>query len=74
MINELFTRVRFFFFRHKQAQLDEELQFHLEQASPGCFGSDSDSGACRHVDRPGGGLSLRIVADALKNSSALVTT
>lgn len=33
MINELFTRVRFFFFRHKQAQLEEELQFHLEQAT-----------------------------------------
>jgi putative ABC transport system permease protein len=33
MMNELFTRMRFFFFRRKQGQLDEELQFHLEQAT-----------------------------------------
>src|SRR5580704_4539071 len=33
MMSELFTRMRFFFFRRKQGQLDEELQFHLEQAT-----------------------------------------
>jgi predicted permease len=33
MMNELFTRVRSFFFRRKQGQLDEELQFHLDQAT-----------------------------------------
>ncbi len=43
-------------------------------SSPGCSGSDSDSGARRNADRPGRGPSLRIVADALKKTSRLVTT
>ncbi len=33
MMREYFTRARFFFFRRKPAELDEELQFHLEQAA-----------------------------------------
>jgi putative ABC transport system permease protein len=33
MMKEFLTRVRFFFFRRKPAELDEELQFHLEQAT-----------------------------------------
>jgi predicted permease len=33
MMNEFFTRARFFFFRRRPAELDEELQFHLEQAT-----------------------------------------
>ncbi len=32
MIGELLTRVRFFFFRKKRSELEEEIQFHLEQA------------------------------------------
>jgi predicted permease len=33
MMNEFFTRARFFFVRRRPAELDEELQFHLEQAT-----------------------------------------
>jgi predicted permease len=33
MMNELLTRVRFFFSRRRPAELDEELQFHVEQAT-----------------------------------------
>jgi putative ABC transport system permease protein len=33
MMKEFLTRVRFFFFRRSPAELDEELQFHLEQAT-----------------------------------------
>lgn len=33
MMKEFLTRVRFFFFRRSPAGLDEELQFHLEQAT-----------------------------------------
>jgi putative ABC transport system permease protein len=33
MMKEFLTRLRFFFFRPRQAELDEELQFHLEQAT-----------------------------------------
>jgi putative ABC transport system permease protein len=33
MMKELLTRMRFFFFRPRQGELDEELQFHLEQAT-----------------------------------------
>ena len=32
-MREFLTRARFFFFRRKAAELDEELQFHLEQAT-----------------------------------------
>lgn len=32
MISELLTRLRFLVFRRKQGELDEELQFHLEQS------------------------------------------
>src|ERR1700685_1326673 len=33
MMKEFLTRLRFFFFRPRQGELDEELQFHLEQAT-----------------------------------------
>src|ERR1700722_5567883 len=33
ILRELFTRARFFFFRPNPAELDEELHFHLEQAT-----------------------------------------
>ena len=33
MMREFLTRVRFFFFRRKPAELEDELQFHLEQAT-----------------------------------------
>jgi len=33
MMKEFLTRARFFFFRRSPAELDEELQFHLEQAT-----------------------------------------
>jgi predicted permease len=33
MMQELLTRVRFFFVRRRRSELDEELQFHLQQAT-----------------------------------------
>jgi putative ABC transport system permease protein len=33
MMKELLTRMRFFFLRPRQGELDEEMQFHLEQAT-----------------------------------------
>ncbi|MEA2260819.1 MAG: putative transport system permease protein [Acidobacteriaceae bacterium] len=33
MMHEFLTRARFFFFRRNPAELDEELQFHLQQAT-----------------------------------------
>ena len=33
MMKEFFTRARFFFFPRRAAEVDEELRFHLEQAT-----------------------------------------
>jgi hypothetical protein len=33
MMKEFLTRVHFIFFRRKPAELEDELQFHLEQAT-----------------------------------------
>ena len=32
MIAEFFTRLRFFILRKKRSELDDEMQFHLEQS------------------------------------------
>jgi putative ABC transport system permease protein len=51
MIREFFTRTRFFFFRRSPAELDEELQFHLEQAAESNIAAGMDPEEARRQAR-----------------------
>ncbi len=51
MMREFLTRVRFFLFRRSPAELDEELQFHLEQAAESNIAAGMDPEEARRQAR-----------------------